>query len=101
MNCLLLSDLTMKTTTNSRQTSHMSHIHMHTLCYKEIHLHSSNEETSQNKPADLDDNSTSFRSYRYMVTVKSLYKLALHKILLGDAFVSVDISKFYLLHSHA
>ena len=49
---LLLSDLTMKTTTNSRQTSpHISYIHMHTLVYvtKTIHLHSSNEENSQNK----------------------------------------------------
>ena len=50
----------MKTTTNSRQTAHISYIHMHvelyttTLCYKSIHLHSSNEENSQNKRADLD-----------------------------------------------
>ena len=45
-------------------------------------LHSSNKENSQNKRADLDSNF--FGSA--MVTIKSLYKLALHKILLHGAF---------------
>ena len=34
-NDIVLSDLTMKTTASSRQTSHhLSYIHIHTLCYK-------------------------------------------------------------------
>ena len=42
---------------------------------------------SQNKRADLDGNFFGGSA----VTVKSLYKLALHKILLGGAFVRVNI----------
>ena len=68
---------------------------MHTLCYHKDHWYSSNEENSQNKCADLDGNSTS------SVTVKSLYKVALHKIPLGGAFVRANIYKLYILHSHA
>jgi len=47
MNCayyLLLSDLTTKTTTNNRQTSHIFYIHIHILCTKNLHF--SNEENS-------------------------------------------------------
>ena len=78
-------DLTMKTTTTSSQTSrHLYYIHIHKLRYKiKInHLHSSNEENSQNKRADLRG------------TVKSQYKLE-------GTFVRVNIYKLYLLHSHA
>jgi len=35
------------------------------------------------------------------VTVKSLCKVALHKIPLGGAFVHANIYKLYLLYSHA
>ena len=35
------------------------------------------------------------------VTVKSLYKPALHQISLGGAVVRANIYKLYLLHSHA
>ena len=35
------------------------------------------------------------------VIVKSLYKLALHKIPLDGAFVRTNIYNRYLLHSHA
>ena len=56
---LLLSDLNMKTTTKSRQTSpHISYILIHTLSYKQIYLHSSNECNSQNKRTDLDGTCT-------------------------------------------
>ena len=44
--------------------------------YKKNHLHSSNEENSQNKQADLNGNFFGVSA----VTIKSLHKLALHKI---------------------
>ena len=58
---LLFSDLTMNTTTNNRQTfAHISYIHYtYTMLHTKNHLHSSNEENSQHKRADLDGNSTS------------------------------------------
>ena len=59
------------------------------MCYvtNNIHSHSSNEDNSQNKRADLDDNLFGGSA----VTVKSLYKLALHKITLDGAFVRTNI----------
>ena len=85
-------DLTMKTTINSRQTSpHVSFIHIHTHGYKNNRSHFSNDENSQNKRADLDGSFFGGSA----VTVKSLYKLALHKILLDDAFMLAIIYKPY------
>ena len=55
------------------------------------HLHSSNEEHSQNKRPDLDGN-----SIESALNVKSLYKLSLNKIPLGGAFMRANISKLYL-----
>ena len=58
---LLRSGRTMTTTTNSRQASpQICYIHMHILWYKQIHLHSPNEENSRNKRAGLDGNSRSW-----------------------------------------
>ena len=59
-------------------------------------MHSSNEGNSQNTR----------RSRRQILrplrgTVKSLYRLALHKIPLDGTFVRANIYKRYLLHSHA
>jgi len=49
-------ELKLKTTTSSRQiSSHLSYILTHTLCYKNIHLHSSNEENAQKKRANLNE----------------------------------------------
>ena len=88
---------TMKTTTNSRQTSpHISYNHIHNIT-KKNHLHSSNEENSLNEHADLHGNFFGGS----VVTVKSHYKLALYKIPLDGAFVCTSIYKLCLLHSHA
>ena len=88
-------DLTIKTTTNSRQTSHIYYIHNVT---KQIcHFHLSNEENSQNKRANLDSNSTSsaVATCSFAVTIKSLYKLALHKICLCTQTIIITIIIYF------
>ena len=77
--------------------SHILHtLHIYFITNK-IHLRSSNEVNSQNKCSHLDGNFFSGSA----ITVKSLYKLALHKMRFDGAFLRKNIYKLYLLLSHA
>ncbi len=95
MNCayyLLISDLIMKTTTNSRQfLPYISYIYLHTLCYTKItcirltkKIHKTNAQNS-----------------KVTQPLRRLCGYCLYKIPLGGTFVRANRYKRYLLHSHA
>ena len=104
-------DLTMKTSSQPKRTAsqpasqqppNFSSPILHTYTYTTLQtkftcILLTERNNSQNKRADLDGNFFGGSA----VTVKSLYKLALHKIPLDGTFVCPNILKLYLLHSHA
>ena len=66
------------------------------------YLHSSNEENSQRKHAHFVGRQLDSSARRSSaVIIKSLNKLAVHKIPLHAAFVRATIYKLYLLHPNA
>ena len=69
----VLSDLTMKTTASSRQSSpHLSYIHIHTQCYKIKSLALHNEENSQKQLDRRSQSNSGSSASETAVTVTSL-----------------------------